>query len=219
MKPPQKIILYGGSFDPPHRGHLRCIEATLKHFPEAQVWVSPTPSPPIAKAHIQDSSLVKTVGAPYEERVSLCQSLFCNPNSRKTKAVIVDDFESHLPPPQYTWSSIHYLLKNKLLPEQKLYLAIGEDQYVNFQFWHKAEKIRELVDLIVCRRADITHTDLDHMTEWFEEKGHNAHIIHEIQDPANSTEIRKLIQEHKPLPDGWVNSADEKKLRTIYERK
>ncbi len=46
---PMRIALFGGSFDPPHNGHLRVAQECVQHGYANEVWFVPCASHPFAK--------------------------------------------------------------------------------------------------------------------------------------------------------------------------
>ena len=74
-----KIAVFGGAFDPPHRGHAAVARHLTGLFDE--VWVMP------AYKHMYDKRMT-----PYEDRLEMCNLLF-----REDSKIIISDFESHYP--------------------------------------------------------------------------------------------------------------------------
>src|SRR5437588_3172279 len=61
----ETIALFGGRFDPPHRGHLEAVRGVFSEPGVKEVWVIPSPTPPHKPAH-----------APAEDRLELVRRAF-----------------------------------------------------------------------------------------------------------------------------------------------
>ena len=171
-----KYVIYGGAFDPPHLGHVRCVEKILDRFPETRVLVTPTPQPP-RTAHV-----TKGVSSPFDARASMCRHAFQNLGAR----VEVSEIEASLPSPQYTVSTLRTLQERLHGP---FGLMIGQDQLEQFPLWREPYEILKRASLVIIARprdeedcSKLTHQedqllDVVHMiaqkleleTEWFKD--------------------------------------------------
>jgi nicotinate (nicotinamide) nucleotide adenylyltransferase len=134
-----KYVIYGGAFDPPHVGHVGCVEKILDRFPEAHVIVTPTPHPP------RTAHGTKGVCSPFDARSSMCRHAFQDLGAR----VEVSEIEASLPPPQYTVSTLRTL--EKRLPGP-FGLMIGQDQLEQFPLWREPLEILKRASLVIIAR-------------------------------------------------------------------
>ncbi len=138
-----RILLYGGSFDPPHLGHSACIKAALNRFSRASLWVLPAYAPP------QRAGALKPNVSLFEHRFKMCEAAFGS-----IPRVRVMDIESGLPQPSYTWQSIKHI-KRSLLPafgRHELALLMGLDQLQNLAQWFEVQSLLTALDLVVVHR-------------------------------------------------------------------
>lgn len=111
-----KIGLLGGSFDPPHAGHLHISRAALKRFGLDQVWWLVSPGNPL-----------KSEGpAPLERRMDAARALVDHPRIKIT------DFE-HQAGTRYTAQTLQELFR--AYPQVKFTWLMGADNLVNFHHW------------------------------------------------------------------------------------
>ncbi len=134
-----KIALFGGSFNPPHNGHIHAIKklAHLKEFDE--VWIIPSAQHPFNKDL-----------APFKARVHMLE--LCLKNIKKVKIIKI---ENELPKPNKTIDTIHALKKE--FPTHAFSFIIGSDLLEEIRKWKDYKKIESEVEIIVMVRKKIKH--------------------------------------------------------------
>ena len=129
-----KLFFFGGTFDPPHKGHLAIIDYCINLCDKLIIFpskVSPTKNKfPIAS----DSDRVKMLNHITED--------YSN--------VVVDPYEINQGEKSFTINTIDYL-KEKF-SNYDISMVIGLDQLQNFENWMAHDKILEKVDIICFRR-------------------------------------------------------------------
>ena len=145
-------VVYGGTFDPPHSGHLLSVEAVCRDLEVSKVYVLPSYAPPIAGAG------VKSPKASFEQRVEMTKILFSR--SPLSSKIEVSDLEADLPKPSYTLSSIEALMVSSTGQGA---LMIGDDQLEVLHQWYGIGEILAKVALIVTTR----HNDVGDLLEKF----------------------------------------------------
>jgi len=130
------IALFGGSFDPPHIGHIAIIEALKQLEYIDEVVVMPTYLNPFKQNFVADASL----------RLKWLKQIFQNDSK-----VTISDFEVKQQKKIPTIQSVEYLLKKY----SKIYLVIGADNLASLNKWHQFEKLQNLVNFIVVSRDGI----------------------------------------------------------------
>jgi nicotinate-nucleotide adenylyltransferase len=134
------LIIFGGSFDPPHIGHRLVVEACQSRFPNAKIMVFPS----MAAAKAGGGS--KSSSASFEDRVGMTRLLFANTHAE------VCQLEAELPTPNYTFQLIQELRTR--YPQKRLALLMGQDQFASFDRWHRPLEMLKICDLVVVRRTD-----------------------------------------------------------------
>jgi nicotinate-nucleotide adenylyltransferase len=218
-------IIYGGSFDPPHLGHIQAVLAAAKQFPNAEISVMPSPVP------ASTDSRAKDLQTPFVDRFQMTCLAFAPYLSEK---INVSDFESKLPGPHFTQQTLQALKDQS--PNKRLAILIGEDQLKNFGHWHNPLGILQLADVLVIRRQSETYITEDVWQNIAKELGAKVietetgcsiegyygcfFLVEAKIENASSTVIRNTYFLGEKLNDDWVPSAVNKwiKENELYSR-
>ena len=136
---PQRLGVYGGAFDPPHRGHWALAQAALAQLQLDELRVFPTGHAWHKVGAMSDAS----------HRIAMAQLNFA-PDPR----VVVDARETLRSGPSYTVDTLAELAAEN--PQAQLYLVIGEDQARALPTWHRWEALSGFAIICVAARADST---------------------------------------------------------------
>jgi nicotinate-nucleotide adenylyltransferase len=132
-----RLGIFGGSFDPPHLGHLKvALQAAVELNLDRVLWIPAFHSP--FKSPVETSSPQMRL-----EMVRLVANL--------DYRFIVDTRELTREGPSYTVETLEGI-KNDF-PEAELHLIVGEDSYRSFASWKRPDEIRNLAHLVVYRRV------------------------------------------------------------------
>lgn len=178
MKKLTKIGLFGGTFAPPHKGHINALYAMLDTVELDHVFVMPTFMPP----HKQKLS----VDTP-KERYDMCLAAF-----GEIENVTVSDFEIKKGGLSYTVETLRSL--REVYPESEIYMLCGTDMFLTLDKWFQAEEIFKLTNIVcVPRFCDDKNEIAQKKIEY--EKDHNARIVLSETQPLviSSTDIRDCI--------------------------
>lgn len=130
-----RVALYGGSFNPPHVGHVLGAVYALSTAPIDEVLVVPVYRHPFAKNL-----------APYEERLALCHlALGWLPR------VTISRVEEELGGESLTLRTVEHLRATH--PDWSLRLLVGSDVLADLPKWHRWDRIAELAPPLVMGRA------------------------------------------------------------------
>ena len=130
-----KIGLMGGSFNPPHNGHLKIAKLALKNLNLDEVWWLVSTKNPLKTS----KGLM-----PLSKRVELTKKIANHPKFQ------VLNIENNLK------TKNSYDLLKKILPrlsKMKLIWIMGSDNLFNFSKWYKAKKISNLIPVAVFNRS------------------------------------------------------------------
>jgi len=135
---PRRIGVFGGTFDPPHLGHLALAERALDQLGLERVWFVPAADPP----HKRDRAK-----SPFSRRLAMTRLAV-----RGNPAFRVSDLESRRPGPSYTVETLRAI--HRRLPGRELVLLLGADSLNDLPTWHEPEEIVRLARLAVAPRTE-----------------------------------------------------------------
>jgi nicotinate-nucleotide adenylyltransferase len=132
--PPGAVIgLLGGSFDPPHQGHVQITKAALQRFGLDRLWWLVSPGNPL-KEHGP---------APLDQRLQAARALMRHPR------VAVTDVEAQLGT-RYTAQTLRALVSAR--PDLHFVWLMGADNLAQFHLWQDWQDIMQLVPVGVLAR-------------------------------------------------------------------
>ena len=140
-----KIGILGGSFDPPHKGHLAISKEARKRFHLKKIIWAITKKNPFKKE--SETSVT--------ERIKKCKKVIGENLFIKVK------FYENIIKSNKTLDLINYLKKNKNI---KVYFLMGADNLINFHKWHKSKLISKKCNIIVFDRHGFKKNSLKSKT-------------------------------------------------------
>lgn len=133
---PQRVGMFGGAFDPPHRAHVALAQAAVEQLALDRLYVFPT-----GNAWHKDRTLT-----PPAHRLAMTQLAFAG-----LPAVQVDDRELRRSGPTYSVDTLRELQDEH--PGAQLHLLMGEDQAGGFSRWQAWREIAQRAILCVAGRG------------------------------------------------------------------
>lgn len=138
----KRIGLFGGTFNPPHLGHLHLATQALKQAKLDEIIIMPSYIPP----HKDATDLIEGI-----ERLTLCGLTFAD--TRFT----ISDLELRRGGKSYTVETLRTLRDR--YPSDELYLIIGSDMLLSFDKWYCYDEILSLCTLLVLSRENEISSD------------------------------------------------------------
>jgi nicotinate-nucleotide adenylyltransferase len=132
-----RVGILGGTFNPPHLGHLVCAQEAYLQFELDLVTLMPARIPP--HKPVEDEPGV-------EHRFELCR-LAVSGDERMT----VSELETMRPGPSYTVDTLQELHKRD--PDSELFLIVGGDVAAGLPQWREPKRVLELATLAVAKRS------------------------------------------------------------------
>jgi len=139
---PLRIGVFGGTFDPPHRGHLAVAEAARDRLGLDRVLLV------VAGDPWQKSPLRQV--SPAQDRLAMVAALLHDADGQALPHLEVSDIEIRRGGPSYTITTLRELAN--LEPGAELYLIIGRDLVEGFPTWHEASEIERVATVVVVDR-------------------------------------------------------------------
>lgn len=133
-----RVALFGGSFDPPHAGHVALATAAADAFALDRVLVAPVGRQPL-KPGVHSES--------FTDRLAMV-TLACSCDPR----LIPSDLDAPRPDgqPNYTVDTLSAM--RSAMPDAELFAIIGADAYLGMSHWHDPRRLFELAQWIVVTR-------------------------------------------------------------------
>ncbi len=135
VEPGLTIGLLGGSFDPPHEGHVHITKLALKIFNLSKVWWLVCPENPIKSVTPSD----------------LNSRFFASKKIMKHPSVVITDLERKFKT-KYTFQTLIKL--KKLYPSTKFVWLMGADNLINFHHWKNCDWIMKNIPVGVLARPE-----------------------------------------------------------------
>ena len=172
-----KLLLYGGTFDPPHLGHMNNLRAAMELIAPDRVIVMPAGIPP----HKAASS------TPAEQRLAMCACF-----TALGPGVGVSRWEIDRAGRSYTVETLEMLHRAYLGAE--LYLSIGSDMLLTFREWHDWQRILELAVLVVESRQGGDAPALHRMADSLRADGGRVLFAHAPAFECASSTLRARLK-------------------------
>jgi nicotinate-nucleotide adenylyltransferase len=190
-------LVYGGSFDPVHRGHIAMMKYVLARGLTRRLDVVPAKVSPFK----QDAP----PSLPDEVRLELLEiavAVACRDLDRP-EAIRVLDYELRSPPPSYTAHTLRWLREHH--PGESIGILIGSDSFHDLDAWFQPEEIMAHHPVVVFRRTGDEIPDLERrareLSEKFPELSCDFRLLDNPLVDCSSSEIRAALAE------GGVGSA------------
>jgi nicotinate-nucleotide adenylyltransferase len=132
-----RIGVLGGTFNPPHLGHLVCAQEAYLQLSLIRVMLIPARIPP--HKPVDDEPGV-------EHRLEMCRLAIAGDEHR----FAVSELEVQRSGPSYTVDTLDELHSRG--PDNELFLIVGADIAVGFASWHEPERVLSLATLAVAER-------------------------------------------------------------------
>lgn len=186
-----KIVVYGGTFDPPHKGHFDSVTALKQRLPEANILIVPALKPATA-GHDK-----KKPSASFHSRVEMLEAgliargLLSGKHSTKSThgSVSICEIEKDLPTPNYSLNTV--LALKKLYEKEPMFFLVGRDQLENIDKWHKIKELLSLTGLVVIDRQVLPKDDLENFRkDASENEANSEQSLEELKEILTSTFAR-----------------------------
>lgn len=198
----EKIIIYGGSFDPIHVGHLITAASVLDLIDAKQVVFLPSFRQPLKED--QDSTS-------FEHR---CEMVRLSVLSRTTCEMIrlaanieelsrtffaVDESEARHNKPSYTFHTITFL--KEFYAEYDIAWLMSEDSLADLYKWYRYEELIDLCQILIAQRGGKTYdySELKKNLPANKFMDLMSSILPTPQIEVSSTDIRRRVQMSKPI--------------------
>lgn len=168
-----KILLFGGTFDPPHKGHMNNLQAAMDCVQPDKVIVMPAGIPPHKKASTTDAAL----------RLAMCECF-----TALSPKVEVSDWEVRQGGRNYSVNTVEML--HSRYPADSLYMCVGSDMLLGFTRWYRWQDILRMTALVVESRETGDAAALHAAAEALRRQGATVLLAQAQAFPCASSDIR-----------------------------
>ncbi len=177
-----RVLLFGGSFDPIHHGHLIVARFVAEHLGVARVVLIPSAVPP----HKPDRQLTAAA-----DRLAACRLAAAD-----EPLFEVSDWELTQPGPNYTLNTVNHF-RAALGPELELCWLLGMDSLLELHTWYRATELVELCTFVTAARPGCEPPDVDRLARHFSPAQAARLVAHIVASPCidiASTDIRARVR-------------------------
>lgn len=176
-----RIGFFGGTFDPPHIGHLILAgEAASQFNLNRLLWVL-TPDPP----HKQENPITPT-----QHRINMLQSMIAH-----NPIFEISYLEINRPGPHYSIDTVNLLKQQE--PDADIIFLIGGDSLADLPTWRFAPDLITAVSNLGIMRRPNRLIDLDLLESKLPGIQSKIHFIDALLQPVSSRELRRRIQSNE----------------------
>ncbi len=174
----ERIGIFGGTYNPPHVGHLRAAAQAIEALGLSRLLLIP---------NLQAPHKTMPEGSPSpEQRLSMLRLACEDPR------IQVSDLELCRQGPSYTYETIQAL--RALYPDGELVLLMGSDMFLSFDGWVHPEIILENAALgVFCRGLPGEKEALEEKQAEYQSRGHKVALVDNPVVDISSTQLRRLL--------------------------
>ena len=197
----ERIGIYGGTFNPPHIGHIQAAAQAMSALKLTKLLLIPDRVPP-------HKALPSGSASPQQRLEMLRIAAAGYPGME------VSDLELNREGVSYTWETVEQLKARH--PGAELILLMGTDMFLSFHTWKKPESILENAALAVMYRGERgEETAVAAQKAEMEARGAGIHLVKNDVTPISSTQMRRLLAFRcagELLPEGVLDYIRENRL-------
>ena len=172
----ERIGIYGGTFNPPHIGHIRAAAFAVQELRLDKLLVIPDRIAP----HKQ---LPKDSPTP-QQRLEMLKIATAG-----LENIEVSDLELNREGPSYTYQTVQQV--RQMYPDAKIYLLMGTDMFLSFHSWRNPELITQDAALAVFYRGD--KNEVDAIKARVAEVEWEVELIENPVIDISSTQLRRML--------------------------
>ena len=175
----ERIGIYGGTFNPPHIGHIQAAKAAQSALALDRLILIPD--------RIAPHKVIPSGSPTPEQRLRMLEIA-----TESCPGMEVSDLELRREGPSYSYLTIQEL--KVAYPEAELVLLMGTDMFLSFQTWKNPEIILENASLGVFYRGEKGEAAaIEEKKAEMEQQGHTVYLVRNEVVNISSTQMRRLL--------------------------
>ena len=181
-----RIALFGGTFDPPHRGHIAIARAAADRFALDEVLFAPTGRQPLKVEH----------AAAFNDRLAMT-TLACADDPRFKPSAIDAPLSGGTP--NYTVDTLYTLL-DSMPGTDVLFNLVGADSFHSIARWRNPRHLLQLAEWIVVSRPGYPLEDPAGLILTDAQRT-RIHLLDSIHEDVAATDLRERLAAGDPCAD------------------
>ena len=183
---PRRLGILGGTFDPPHAGHLAAAVAvqTQVALDELVLMVANEPWQKLGDRQV----------TPAQVRFEMTEALVDGISGLRA-----DDREIRRGGPTYTVDTLEEIIAEH--PDTEIFLIVGADTASRLETWHRASDVVRLSTIVIVNRDDVTNTARGFL--------HDARVVNVSMNPVDvsSSAIREAVAHGEAIVSATSSSV------------
>ncbi len=181
-----RVALFGGTFDPIHRGHLAIAKAAADAFRLDTVLFAPVGRQPLK---------LEGTPTPFADRLAMVALA-----TASDLRFAVSDLDAPRPDgaPNYTIDTITALQRQ--MPQSTLFVLVGADSFLNLRHWRQPDQLLTMTDWIVVSRPGFSLEDLSPL-KLTPAQYSRIHLLNSVHEDVSATDLRRRLQQEDPCSD------------------
>jgi nicotinate-nucleotide adenylyltransferase len=142
-----RIAFFGGTFDPPHCGHIAIARAAIRRLVLDEVLVAPVGTQPLKGG---------TAHSSFADRLAMVRLAVAGEPGLVASSI---DAPLATGQPNYTFDTLHRL-RSQIQPTDTLFCLLGADSFLTLKSWHRCAELLVFCDFIVAGRPGFSLQDV-----------------------------------------------------------
>ena len=177
----KRLGIFGGTFNPPHIGHLIIAQTALEELKLDKIIFMPSGNPP----HKTDGDVIDA-----SHRFNMTKLLI-----KDNPSFDILDIEVKSEELSYTANTLKKL--NKIYKDTDIYFIIGADSLVQFHTWKNPEVICDNAKLAIAKRNEVNADSFERSKEFVEDEyGADIKVVSMPTIQISSTQLRQRIADN-----------------------
>jgi nicotinate-nucleotide adenylyltransferase len=186
-----RVAIFGGTFDPPHRGHLAVARAAADEFSLDTILFAPAANQPL-KPH--------GTKANFADRLAMVELLCATPHRRSRDARFVPstlDAPREDGQPNYTIDTLRRLRaelhEQNPADEEELFVITGADSFLDLRRWREPEALLQAAAWIVVSRPSFSLAGLERLALTPQQRA-RVRLLEGVHEPTSASEVRDRLE-------------------------
>jgi nicotinate-nucleotide adenylyltransferase len=180
-----RVAFFGGTFDPPHRGHLAIACAAAAKFALDTILFAPAARQPLK---------FRGPTASFGDRLKMVELLCASVDAGTRFVPSTLDAPREDGQPNYTIDTLRRLRDQYSdTPETGIFVIIGADSFLDLSHWREPDALLLAAEWIVVSRPGFSLDDLSPLVLTQQQEAH-VHLLEGVHEPASATEVRERLE-------------------------